>query len=111
MMNLVLSFDGSFLAHGTVPPSYIVHPRLGNRNNHFLKNAPSVDSLSTFYRVHNHAMNPQAEIAPFFSTGADPVLLKDAQDILRSLRRGVNVWNGQQRQALAGISALLACER
>lgn len=56
-------------------------------------------------------MNPQAEIAPFFSTGTDPVLLKDAQDILRSLRRGVNVWNGQQRQALAGISALLACER
>ncbi|KAJ9113736.1 hypothetical protein QFC20_001761 [Naganishia adeliensis] len=56
-------------------------------------------------------MNPQAEIAPFFSTGTDPVLLKDAQDILRSLRGGVNVWNGQQRQALAGISALLACER
>lgn len=56
-------------------------------------------------------MSTLKEIAPFFGPGTDPAIVKDAQGILQSLKGGIHAWTGQQRPALAGISALLACER
>jgi hypothetical protein len=56
-------------------------------------------------------MSSLKEIAPFFTSTTNPAIIKDAQGILQSLKGGVYAWTGQQRPALAAISALLACER
>lgn len=57
-----------------------------------------------------HRMNTTSEIAPFFSTTADPSLIRHAADILRQLRTSRTEVT-DFRSALPAISALLACER